>query len=399
MDIVHQLRRGVRLWRTAGGRATAQRVARAAYHRLDATSLEFPLLPEDVADSRRLSLPGPPHIANRSRPLRVGFVCTPPQLRSGGHTTMFRMVTALEVAGHECTLFLYDRYGGDLAEHEAIIRRGWPAVRADVLDARCGITGVDASVATAWQTAHVLARRAAAPMRMLYLVQDFEPFFYPRGAEYSLAEDSYRFGFRCIAVGHMVADVLRDAVGVDADVVEFGCDTDVYRLAEGAAREGVVFYSKPRAARRGFILAVLALQELNRRRPEVPIHVVGDSDVRLPFPATVHGSVSPPELAELYNRTRAGVALSFTNITLLADELLACGTVPVVNDSAYARADVSSEYVRWAAPTPSGIADELVAILDLAPDPRLVAGSAHSDAWRPGQAAFVRAVEEASYGA
>ena len=52
------------------------------------------------------------------------------------------------------------------------------------------------------------------PMRRLYFIQDFEPYFYGRGSMYSLAEDSYRFGFRCIALGQMVAGTLRSEVGI-----------------------------------------------------------------------------------------------------------------------------------------------------------------------------------------
>jgi hypothetical protein len=398
-EIVHQVRRGVRLWRTAGRRETAQRVARAAYHRLDASSLEFPLLLDDVADSRQLDLPVPSRRPERGQSLRVGFVSTPPGRGSGGHTTMFRMVTALEAAGHHCTMFLYDRYGGNLADHEATIRSGWPSVRARVRDVRQGITGIDACVASSWQTAHVLARHGTEPMRRLYFVQDFEPLFYPQGAEYAFAEDSYRFGFRCIVIGHTLAQVLHDEIGVHADVVEFGCDTDIYRLRPAEPRDGVVFYSKPRAARRGFMLGVLALQEMHRRRPEAPIHMVGDADARVPFPTVVHGTITPRELSDLYNRARAGLALSFTNVTLLAEEFLACGTVPVLNLSPYVTtADVRSDHVRWAPPTPSGIADELVAVLDSPPDPVAVAETAHSEGWEPAQAAFLRALEEETYG-
>ena len=117
----------------------------------------------------------------------------------------------------------------------------------------------------------------------------------------------------------------------------------------------------------------------------------------VPFRAIQHGLSSPRELSELYNRTHVGVALSFTNVSLLAEELLACGTVPVINDSPYARADVRSEHVRWAPPTPSGIADALLEVLDAPPDPKRVADSARDEAWRPAQAAFLRAVEEETY--
>jgi O-antigen biosynthesis protein len=394
---VDQLRRGVRVWRTEGPSGTAQRVARLVYRRLDAAALEFPLLHDDVADSRRLRLPVPEHRPDPSRRLNIGWVCSPPGLGSGGHTTMFRMVEALESAGHTCMMFLYDRYGDDVRRHEATLRRGWPSVRARVADARQGIRGVDACVATSWQTAHVLAVRGSAPMRRLYFVQDFEPFFYPRGAEYALAEDTYRFGFRCITVGQMLPELLRKEVGVAADSVEFGCDTEVYQVQAGGSRDGVVFYGRPEAARRGFILGLLALEELHRQRPDVPIHLIGDSDAQVPFPAIRHGVLSPPALSDLYNRTRAGLALSFTNISLIPEELLACGTVPVMNDSPYARAIMKNEHVRWAPPTPSGLADALLRVLDDPPDAARIAASARGGTWRRAQAAFVAALEDEVY--
>ena len=62
----------------------------------------------------------------------------------------------------------------------------------------------------------MLAARAELPTRRLYFIQDFEPLFYPAGAEYVLAEETYRFGFRAITVGPMLADLLRDRFGGDA---------------------------------------------------------------------------------------------------------------------------------------------------------------------------------------
>src|SRR5674476_687997 len=88
-------------------------------------------------------------------------------------------------------------------------------------------------------------------MRRLYFVQDYEPLFYPRGTEAALAELSYRFGFRTIGLGDMVAGHLRREIGIEPDVVPFGCDTDVYQLSDVQNRSGVVFYTAPGAARPG----------------------------------------------------------------------------------------------------------------------------------------------------
>jgi O-antigen biosynthesis protein len=354
--------------RAMGARETAQRAAARLYRATGAAALDFPLLPDDVADPPSAARAVPAAPPPSDRPLTVGWLCVPPGPHSGGHTTMFRMVRALEEAGHRCVLYLYDRHGGDVRQRAAVVRAGWPGVRAEVRDVADGIHGVDACVATSWQTAHVLARRGTDPMRRLYFVQDVEPYFYPHGAQHALAEDSYRLGLHVLALGEMVAGHLRRDLGVDVDVVPFGCDTDVYRPLAPAARGGVVLYAKPDVARRGYDLARLALLRFHARHPEQEIHVYGDAARDLGVPATRHGGLDPAALNVLYHRTLAGLALSFTNISLVAEEMLAAGTVPVVNDSADARADLPNPHVRWAAPTPAAVADALCAAVEH-PDP------------------------------
>jgi glycosyltransferase involved in cell wall biosynthesis len=311
------------------------------------------------------------------------------------------MVEALEQAGHRCELFLYDRYGGDLREQERVIRQWWPSLRAGVHDAADGISAVDAVVASSWDTAHILAKRGAAPMRRLYFIQDYEPFFYARGSMYSLAEDTYRFGFRCIALGDMVADLLRSEVGVEADVTEFGCDTSVYRLLPGRRRAGVVLYARPEIPRRGYWLARLALERFHELRPDVDIHLYGERVKGLSFPAIQHGRLTPAELNELYNESIAGLAMSFTNISLVAEEMLAAGAVPIVNDSPHSRADLVNEHVSWATPTPEGIAAALAeAVSRPDVDARAAAASesVRQFGWTRAQADVVRIIEHEVYG-
>ena len=101
---------------------------------------------------------------------------------------------------------------------------------------------------------------------------------------YELAADSYRFGFRHIALGDMVADCISTEVGAESTVLPFGCDTDVYSLRDHGPRRGVVFYAKPGVPRRGYELCVLALREFHRRRPDQPIHVYGSRGLDLEVP-------------------------------------------------------------------------------------------------------------------
>jgi len=403
-SITRMGQRASETWRVVqseGGRGLARRLTRAGSRRLGTTQADFALLPGDVADSQKMSLAVPTARPIRGSALTVAWVMTPPGAGSGGHTTTFRLVEAVEQAGHRCVIYLYDRYHGDTGRHEAVIRQHWPAVQGEIRAVRDGIGQTDALVATSWPTAHAVAIHGSAPTRRLYLIQDFEPFFYPRGSDYSLAEDTYRFGFRPITIGNMVADVLRSEIGIEAAVAEFGCDTDVYRLVNRGDRDGVVFYAKPDVPRRGFQVGALALEEFHRRHPEIEIHLFGDSSAHVNFPATRHGVLAPAELSDLFNRCTAGLALSFTNISLSAEEMLACGTIPVVNDSPFVRADLDHPDVVWAFPTPIGLADALSQVVE-APDrlERAAAAAAaiRSDKWKPAQDVAVSIIEAEVYG-
>ena len=322
----------------------------------------MPVRVEDLMESRNVSLTAPTWRAESA--LRIGWVCAPPGRGSGGHTTLFRMVEEAEARGHVCTLFLYDKNSDDVARHEPVIRRYWPQIRAEIRSATGRIEGIDALVASSWGTAHVVAKRAPSTVNCFYFIQDYEPYFYPRGALYALAEETYRFGFTNIALGEMVASRLLHELGIVADaIVPFGCDTSDYRLlprdAAATPRAGIVYYAKRTVDRRGYLLAKLALEDFHRRHPEQEIHIFGDTVSGWPFPVTNHGSLSPTELNVLYNQTIASLALSFTNISLVAEELMAAGNVPVLNDHPFSRADLSAPHAIWAPATPSAIADGL----------------------------------------
>ncbi|MDR7082014.1 glycosyltransferase involved in cell wall biosynthesis [Arthrobacter ginsengisoli] len=296
------------------------------------------------------------------------------------------MVEGLERRGHRCTLFLYDVNSDDVTCHEEVIRRCWPGMKATIKSATPSIQGIDAVVASSWQTAHVVASRIAGPVRCFYFVQDYEPYFYPRGSLYTIAELSYHLGLGIIALGDMVATQLQRESGVaPATTVPFGCDTEVYRILDESRmpgpRSGIVFYAKRSTDRRGYMLAKLALEHFHEMHPDEEIHVYGDRVDNWRIPVTNHGSLPPAELNELYNRTRAGLVMSFTNISLAAEELLAAGCVPVLNDSVMARADLPGENAVWARPTPAVLASALSSVVD---DQQRAAASAAPFRVRPG---------------
>ncbi|SDW53289.1 hypothetical protein SAMN04487912_103265 [Arthrobacter sp. cf158] len=387
--------------RRDGWRPVARTIAaRAATTAIDTWHLAEPALPlaeSDICDSRSLILSSPLPVPNGS--LKVGWICTPPAPGSGGHTTFFRMVEEMEERGHQCTLFLHDVNDDDVRRHEETIRSHWPALRAGVRSATYGMEGVDVMVASSWPTAHVAANRAPDGAHLFYFIQDYEPYFYPHGFLYALAEDSYRLGLSNVALGEMIAEVMRTELGEPPQaVIPFGCDTATYRLlkpAAGSARSGVVYYAKKNVDRRGYLLAKLALERFHALHPEQEIHIYGDTVTGWKIPVTNHGNLTPAQLNVLYNKTIAGLAVSFTNISLVPGELLAAGNVPVLNEAAFASGLLTDPDAVWATATPAGLATALAEVVS-APDIGLraaaIAGRQRLD-WADSRRAFADFVE------
>jgi O-antigen biosynthesis protein len=301
----------------------------------------------------------PPRLeAGPSEPLTVAWVCEPTSGReSGGHTTMFRQVEALERAGHRCVVYCTNRHGWTIEQHEATIRGWWPSLRAEVRDA-AKIEDAHAIVATSWPTAYTVLGSVARGARF-YLVQDYEPWFYPAGSEALLAEATYRFGFHGITAGRWLAEMLKREFGMSADHFDFGCDLGRYAVRPGSDRTGVCYYARFTKPRRAFELGVVALELFARRHPKAEIHLFGDVPSRLPFRATNHGSLSPEGLDAVYNRCVAGLVLSATNVSLVPHEMLASGCLPVVNDAAHNRIVLDNSEVVYAPATPFGLAAAL----------------------------------------
>jgi O-antigen biosynthesis protein len=396
----------VRLLGKEGSASVARRIAERALESLPAADCyrQLSIDRDDLArvaeiaaggwspQERLPALPG--------EPLTVAWVCYAPGEGSGGHTTLFRMVSALERAGHRCIVYLRDDHGWSLDQHRRTIRRCWPMVQAEIRDLADGIEDAHAVFATSWQTAYPVLASPAKGAR-LYFVQDFEPAFYPAGSEAFLAEATLRFGFHAITAGSWLSDLLRRQYGMAAEHFDFGCDIDCYRLdrsADAASRRtGVCYYCRPSTPRRGHELAVMALDLFARRHPEIEIHLYGETAKSLPFEAVDHGVLSPAALVDLYNRCAAGLILSATNVSLVPYEMLACGCIPVVNDAEHNRLVLDNPEVLYVEPTPFELAQTLCALIERSVDERAIdadraAASVQSRSWEAAGAVVEQAV-------
>jgi glycosyltransferase involved in cell wall biosynthesis len=302
----------------------------------------------------------------------------------------------LEGHGFRNRLYFNDVYGGDHAYYEAIVRRYY-GFHNEVGRVENGMEDAHAVVATSWPTAYPVFNSRCAGKRF-YFIQDFEPDFHPAGSVRFLAESTYRMGFHGISIGRCFAERLRTEFGMNVDAFDYGCDTDQYRRLEGSHRSGIVFYARRRTARRGCELGLMALELFATRCPDIEIHIYGDRLGKLPFAFINHGHISPGELNAVYNRCYAGLSLSFTNVSLVANEMLAAGCIPVVNDSKDVRVDLKSPIVSYATPYPEALASALEAVVrtpDFDSLSRAAAASVRLASWDDAGSAVDRILREA----
>jgi O-antigen biosynthesis protein len=195
----------------------------------------------------------------------------------------------------------------------------------------------DVSIATLWVTAYSVARFANT-RRKFYLIQDFEPQFYPAGTNYALTEEGYRLGLYGLCNTQRLLDIYRtDYDGVGGAFMP-AVDQSVFhaRGRRALRHDGpttVFVYARPGHWRNCWELASLALAQLKEQFGDDVRIVTAGSWARpddLGRGIEHLGLLDYRDTGELYRRCDVGVALTVSaHPSYLPLELMACG-VPVV---------------------------------------------------------------------
>lgn len=256
---------------------------------------------------------------------------------SGGHLNIFRFVFLLEALGYECRVVIVGSHPEyDTKEAKKQIADWFFPLKAQVYDGMASVPASYYMMATSWQTAYYV-RNFQNTKYKCYFVQDFEPYFYAVGSESALAEATYSFGFNSITSGDWLAKKLCAEYGSKTYPISFSYDRALYRVTERRQPENkkVFFYARPPTPRRAFELGLITLNEVVKRVPGVEIVFAGwdVSSYKIPFDHINAGTMDVRDLPDLYNQCDVALVLSFTNLSLLPLELMACG-VPVVSNRA-----------------------------------------------------------------
>jgi O-antigen biosynthesis protein len=308
----------------------------------------------------------------RKERLRIAMLVPPFQRGSGGLATILALVDALAERGHACSLWLEDPHRRAPEPRRRVdkrLRDYFGPVRAEVQSGFSAWAGADVVVATGWET---VARALLLPGcgARAYLVQDYEPDFFPASAEARWAEQTYSQGLFHVTAGPWLAELLRERFGARADWFALGVDHGVYRPLEIERRgDTVVVYARRSTPRRAVPLALLALAELHRRSDLRLVLFGEEHPIRTSFSYRHAGIVPEPELARLYSEATVGVSLSLTNYSRVSQEMMACGLPCVELDTPSVRAGLGGgNALTLTRFDPLELTDEIERLLD---DPEL----------------------------
>jgi glycosyltransferase involved in cell wall biosynthesis len=255
----------------------------------------------------------------------------------------------------------------------------------------------DGTFATSWETAYPLYNSKNNTQRF-YFVQDFEPYFYPASSFFELAENTYRFGFYGITAGKWLSTKLHNDYRMETDYFDFGSDEKLYSFDNFKLRNEIFCYVRPYTERRGFEIAIMALDVFHKKHPEFIINLAGwdVSNYDIPFPYNNLKILEVSELNSLYNKCAAGLVISLTNMSLMPLELLRSGAIPVVNEGNNNKLVSNNKYIAYAKTDPQSLANKLSEIVskpDIIQYAKSAAKSVNTFTWEDSGKKFVTIAE------
>ncbi len=299
--------------------------------------------------------------------LSFNWLMPPPGKGSGGHLNIFRFIKYLEDAGHQNKIYIYTQHKpGKINDIINLMGDSYPELKAKMIWINNGsdIDSADGIFSTSWETCYPSFNSSAKGKRF-YFVQDFEPYFYPVGSLYSLAENTYKFGFYGITAGKWLATKLKKDYCMETDYYSFGSDNNIYNHINSTPRKEIFFYARPHTERRGFEIGIMTLDLFHQQHPEYKINLAGwdISNYHIPFPYNNLKTLEINQLNDLYNKCAAGLVLSYTNMSLLPLELLSSGAIPVMNEGSNNSLVSDNPFIKYSANNPAALARSLSEIV------------------------------------
>ncbi|MFV0342349.1 MAG: hypothetical protein ACK5JH_05565 [Anaerocolumna sp.] len=252
---------------------------------------------------------------------------------SGGQTSILRLGTELVNLGYEvgyivykpqpkadmieCATFNLAGYQGEMYTNKNLER-----IKADVV------------IASSWDT---VAFAKKIPGYKMYFIQDYEPYFYPFGELFLLAQKTYEQGLHMVSLGPWNKEMVEMHCNINSpmDYVEFPYEKKEYP----DHKRDYLSYKK----RKEFVLAVY-LKYYGKRLPSITQYLLkqvkeefakdginlvikyfGEDKSFQTVAGENLGMLNKGDLLKLYKKADFGMVASMSNISLVPYEMLATG--------------------------------------------------------------------------
>lgn len=202
------------------------------------------------------------------------------------------------------------------------------------------IPPADAAVATLWLTA-VHVAKAPGVKRRFYLMQDYEPAFYPASSMFAMAEETYRLGLYGICNTVSMHTIYTQMYGGKATYFTPAVDRTFYhpdgRRVKGEDEPVTIFAYARDHFRNCWELVDAALTEVKRRHGD-RVRIIAAGARHLPATSDYLdlGLLDFRETGSVYRETDIGLTMQISrHPSYLPLELMACGVPMVAPDSSY----------------------------------------------------------------
>jgi glycosyltransferase involved in cell wall biosynthesis len=269
--------------------------------------------------------------------VRVTFLC--PHLGiSGGVRTILTYADRLAARGHEVTLVVPGEatWRGGVRPRRSADWFG--RLRVKVVWVRSwtpkALPAADAVVATAWQSAPVVAAAPASSGCKLYLVQAYESLYFGPADR---VDETYRLPLRKVVISTWLRDVMRERFGSDAEVIVTPVDPELFRAVDVPRTSALprVLMLHHAAPWKGVAEGLEAVARVRAGGHELElvgfgVKAKGKTSVYDEF----HSNPPQGELARVYSSCDVYLCPSWDEgLGLPAMEAMACGAALVTSDT------------------------------------------------------------------
>jgi glycosyltransferase involved in cell wall biosynthesis len=204
------------------------------------------------------------------------------------------------------------------------------------------LPAADIAICSSWPTAYILAKFNRCTAKF-YFMQDYETLFYPAGSLSGMIDQTYRFGFYCIANSPGIYNKYLN-FSKNAEYFIPGVDAAIFNSHKAERRIGppwqVVHYGRPRNQRNAFALGLEALWEVKAHFGD-SVRILSAGAVWNPKMYGFEGVIENlgilddiNAVADLYRSSHVGVVSMLTpHPSYQPLEYMACGCATVTNQN------------------------------------------------------------------